>query len=154
MLKGFSDIEDDALACINNYRSFKRGEADAVLAPSNGDPTSAHGLRMVGENCKSIARRARTLLGRQDAPQLSPDSRDNLTAIAEELELAVAEIEAEADPDVVYASQPREVKNSVTQRLQVHRGKVDMIRARIRGERRGEPGPPANPGNGGGNPNK
>lgn len=150
-LIGYSELEEDGVACIKHYISMKRGDFESVLAPSTGEAPHALAIRTVGDNCRTIGNRARKLLERHTSAigagevGLSAESLHNLTEIAEEMDAAADEAKAVADADEVWKTLPIDEKKKMTQYLPVDRGKADLLRARIRLDRRKQKTPPTDP---------
>lgn len=135
MLKSVTSLTLDADALIRHYHSWSRGALVQWTDTSNG-PKTAVELRGLRSNTEAIARSARELLGNAAAGTLSQDVRDDLVAIAEELEVTTLEIDAIADPENVWSNLDRQKKSDVTQRVFMPDDAVQAIRARAEGRRR------------------
>jgi hypothetical protein len=80
---------------------------------------------------------ARDLIADPGFSALDPLVKDDITAIAEELETGIAEIDDVAHPDNVWDTLDDAKKHDVTQRVQADERAVNAIRARMKGEKRG-----------------
>lgn len=142
MLKSLNALQLDADALIRSYHSWQAGALHQWTDTKNGPKTlvELHGLR---SNAQQYANSAREILARTGADALAADIRADLVAIAEEMESGIVEIDEVADPDVVWPKLDRQKKLEVTQRLYAADDRVQAIRARLQGRRRGETRKPA-----------
>lgn len=131
MLKTFNQNREDAVDLIHRYIAWKRSDVDNVL--KHKDPATRQQLEILSDQAKAYAANARALIA---AGGIGQDEVDDLTAIAEELEIAAAEAEAESHPDSAWSSLDEHTKRRVTQHVPIARDKADRIRARMRGDLR------------------
>jgi hypothetical protein len=136
MLKSVTGISLDAEALIRSYHSWAEGALQSFTDTRNG-PKNLIELRNCQSNAKAYAQRAREILSREGSAGLDPLVTEDLTAIAEELEAGIAEIDQIADPDIVWSKLDRSRKEDVTQRIPAEPTDVDGIRARLHGKMRG-----------------
>lgn len=137
MLKSLNAAEEEARKLVRSWKNWIDGSAEQVLTPKT--PTRPVDLENLRSAVDGFARRARdieALPGFQNLktdPELR-DLHDDVVAIAEEMEAGSAEIVAESEPDVVYARLGAQKKKELTQIIALDESRVDLIRARLRGD--------------------
>jgi hypothetical protein len=140
MLKGYSEVEEEGLALIKSYVSLrsKGGEFDTALAPKTGEGPQAIALRHTANNVASLAKAARRTLARAEAGAdgaLTPDTKDNLTMIAEELEQAEVELNEITTPEAIFSQLDTNRKHEITSQMTYRNvERVALIHARIKGD--------------------
>jgi hypothetical protein len=148
MLKTVSSIGRRAKAFIEHYATTVDGQIEGALKSKTGTPAQAHDIRLIATKCRDLAASARRLLNDPEASLLSADEREDLTAIAEEMELGAVEADTIGDPDAVWMRRSKQEKERITQREGIDQGDADRLRARIRGDLRKQKAPPTANSNG------
>lgn len=136
MLKSLTGLQLDADALIRSWYSWKRGALIAWTNTDNG-PVRLIELRGLQSNARSYARQARDLMTQAGFASLTQDVKDDVSAIAEEMELGIDEIEQVAHPDNAWAKLDLDKKADVTQHVSANDRDVAAIRERLAGNRRG-----------------
>lgn len=145
MLKSMSLVGRRAKALIEHYATTVDGQIEGALKPQTGDPASAHDVRLIADKCRDLARAARRILDDPEAELLTAEEREDLVAIAEEMEIGATEADSIADPDAVFAEQTIHIKRRLTERVPIKARQADSLRARIRGDIRKQKDPPRQP---------
>lgn len=142
-MKTIDEWRDDADDLIREHNAWKKragGDVEKILNKKNGAPATRLELELLAGSAKLFGQRARFMLAQPSASLAKNGEHvEDLTEIAEESEIGAAEAEAAADPDTIYAESDRQTKLAITQKMPIRREKADRIRARLRGDRRGQP---------------
>lgn len=146
MLKSVTGLGIDAEHLIRGWAQWSRGAVVAQTDVSNG-PKRALDLRALESQAQAYADGARKILADPGAAQLDAAVRDDLTAIAEECEAAVADFAEETEPDRKWAKLSRADKLKATAEVLVDDKSVERYRARLQGKLRGQKLPPQAQGN-------
>lgn len=138
MFKSINPLQIKAENLVKSYASWtdSSGEMEGVLNKPNGNAPMVIELEAIRTRIDSYARLARELTVNPAFGELSADLREDVTAIAEECEAAIPELDAEVDPDLVWQSTPAQEKKKLLQRRPVTKDKATNLRARLRGEKR------------------
>jgi len=138
MLKSISAIALRADSLIKGYHSWQEGPLETFLDTQSGSKTLIE-LRNAQSNAMSYATQARDLIQNPGFADLDPLVKDDITAIAEEMETGIAEIDDIAHPDNAWEAMDLANKEKVTQRVQAPEIAIQAIRARLKGQKRGIP---------------
>jgi len=144
MLKSLTGVSLDADAFIRSWHTWKEGALKTFTDTSNG-PKTAIELRNCKANARAYAKGALEIMARDGFGTLPQDVQDDIQAIAEEMEIAVEEIDQIADPDEIWLTVDRAKKNDITQRVFMENVDVERIKERVLGNRRGQPKDPKAP---------
>ncbi len=144
MLKSVTAVGLAADSLIRAYHSWREGMLLGFTDTANG-PRSLLDLRNVQSNARSYARIARDLIADAQFATLDQLVRDDIIAIAEELEAGVAEIDDISHPDNIWPTLDEDKKRDITQRIYADDRAVTSIRERLQGKRRGFITPPKGP---------
>lgn len=151
-LRTINEAEAEAIEVVRSYKAWESNEAVQIFEPATGEEPFAIAIKAGGDKALRLAARARRVLARSDANKLSQDYIDDLTEIAEELELAASEAEAITRPEQLFASQDEEKKRKLTERVTIPREQSGRLLSRIKRDLRAQHGGHADtPGN---NPKK
>jgi len=131
MLKTFNENREEATDLIRRYVAWKKHDVEQVL--NNKDKPGRLQLELLAEQAGAFAASARSIIA---AGGIGQDEIDDLTAIAEELEVAATEAAAESHPDTAWAAMDEQTKRQLTQKVPIARNKADRLRARMRGDLR------------------
>lgn len=138
MLKSLTTIQADADSFIRAWHAW-RESALRVFVGSAASDRRLHEIRPCREKAAHYFSQAQALMSSVDFATLHPDVQADVTAIAEEMQLAVAEIDLEAQADAVWQKLDHAKKRDVTQCVTLDAAEIAKVRARIRGELRGQP---------------
>ena len=137
MLKSITGIGLDAESLIRSWHSWKEGGGRTFTDTIGGQKTAIE-LRNCQSNARAYAKMARDMMARSGFDALDSDVRDDIQSIAEEMEIAVEEIDQLADPDEIWRSVDRDKKNDITQRVFIENVDVERVKERVLGNRRGQ----------------
>ena len=142
-MKTIDEWRDEADELIRDHSAWKKqpgGDVEKILNKRNGSPATRLEVERIAERAVIYAAHARALLAKPSSslPKNS-DWVDDLTEIAEESEMGADEAAVLADPETVFREAKAQTRLELTSRMPINREKADMLRARLRGDRRGEP---------------
>jgi hypothetical protein len=150
MLKSTSGLALRADRLIASWDSWSNGPLQDVLATWNGPKKVGH-IRAAQSQATSYRDQTRAILAdaaaasKPNAPALPQDVLDDLTAIAEELDLAIADMDAETDPEKKFSASDHQAKLDATAGMLVDSATVEKFKARASGKSRGQVAPKPNP---------
>jgi hypothetical protein len=131
---------DDADDLIRRVEAWKRNELEQILNPPAGASPNRIELKNVSEKAARFAAQARNLLSKPAAELArNADHKFDLLDIVEDCSIGAEEGDGVVDPDAVWREIDRETKEHLANKVRMPREKVDLLRARLRGDRRGEP---------------
>ena len=138
--KSFSGVAVAADQLIRSYAAFAGdgGVLEQTTDTRNG-PKFIVELRALRSHVAIYAERARAIMADSSFAQLDEAVRDDVAAIAAEAEVALVEIDDEADPDKKWTGLTAHQRENVTQHLPINGTAVDAVRARLRHQRKGVP---------------
>ena len=135
MLKSKSETLSEVDGVIDAYDAWRKNDVKNILDRGNGGVFAAE-LRSLADQAGRFAMRARSAQSRPDIDTVPAAKLEDLTSILEEMEKAVTEGAAAANPDAVFAALPGDKKHDLTARVVIPLETTKAYYARLRGETR------------------
>lgn len=140
MPRTIDEWQGDADELIRRVEAWKRNELEQVLKPPTGSSPNRLELESVKDRACKFAEQAQKLLDKPaaDLPRNAEHKLD-LLDIVEDCGIGANEATGATDIESVWRDADPQTKRDLTNRIRIPREKVDLLRARLRGERRGQP---------------
>lgn len=144
MLKSVTGIALRAQSLIVAWDSWRNGSLIDSTSTLNAPRQVLH-IRAVQSQAKSYSDVAKALIADPNFAQLDADVQADVKAIAEELDIAIADMEDETDPDKKFATADANAKLDATAGMRVDKSLVERFAARAAGKMRGQVAPKPKP---------
>jgi hypothetical protein len=144
MLQSITALDMRATNRIIAWNSWANGILLDITNPLSGRKSVA-AMRALRDHAKNHRDDAKLIAADPAFKDLDPKKQADITAIGEEMDLLLAEIDEETDPDKKWTKADGTSKLDATAGMRVDDAAVEKFKARASGKMRGQVAPKPNP---------